>query len=197
MPCHKIYNPLLIILFCSTWAGIRFLAGTMNIQLIEASIEHRHVLERLMQLYLYDFSEFEGFDIGPDGLYENEHINLYWTDSDRHAFLISAADRFAGFILVNSFVCLEENSGARSIAEFFVMRKYRRQGVGRVAARKIFDLMPGRWEVRQIHSNTVGQHFWRNVIGEYTAGKFTETVLNNEKWNGPVQSFDCSDIDRS
>lgn len=165
----------------------------MNLQLIEASRAHRSVLERLMQLYLYDFSEFEGLDVEQDGLYENEHLDLYWTESGRHAFLISVDDRLAGFVLVNSYVCLEENKGAKSIAEFFVMRKYRRQGVGRMTAGKIFDLMPGKWEVRQISSNAAGQNFWRKVISEYTGGRFTETILDNDKWKGPVQSFDCGD----
>jgi predicted acetyltransferase len=147
-----------------------------------------------MQLYLYDFSEFERFDIGRNGLYENEHLDLYWAEPDRHAFLISVDDQLAGFVLVNSYVCLEENQGAKSIAEFFVMRKYRRQGIGRIAARGIFDMFSGKWEVRQIRSNTAGQLFWRNVIGEYTRGRFVETLLDNDKWKGPAQSFDCSNM---
>lgn len=146
-----------------------------------------------MQLYLYDFSEFEGFDVEQDGIYTNEHLDLYWTESGRRAFLISVDDQLAGFVLVNSYVCLEENKGAKSIAEFFVMRKYRRQGVGRMAAGKIFDLIPGKWEVRQISSNAAGQHFWRKVISEYTGGRFTETILDNDDWKGPVQSFVCGD----
>jgi predicted acetyltransferase len=146
-----------------------------------------------MQLYLYDFSEFEGFDVEKDGLYVNERLDLYWTESDRHAFLISVDGQLAGFVLVNSYVCLEENAGAKSIGEFFVMRKYRRKGVGTIAARMIFDRMPGKWEVRQISSNISGQHFWRKVISEYTGGRFTETTLDNDEWNGPAQSFDCSD----
>ena len=166
----------------------------MDIQLIEASIRHKQVLEQLMQFYLYDFSEFEYFDIGADRLYENEHLDLYWTEPDRHAFLIRAEDQLAGFVLVNSYVCLEENQGAKSIAEFFVMRKYRRQGIGRMAALRIFNLFPGKWEVRQIHSNAAGLLFWRNVIGEYTGGRFAETLLDNDKWEGTIQSFDCSNM---
>ena len=166
----------------------------MDIQLLEASIRHKQVLERLMQFYLYDFSEFEYFDISRDGLYENEHLDLYWTEPDRHAFMIRVDDQLAGFVLVNSYVCLEESQGAKSIAEFFVMRKYRRQGIGRIAALRVFDLFPGKWEIRQIHSNTAGQLFWRNVIGECTGGRFAETLLDNDRWKGPIQSFNCSNM---
>jgi predicted acetyltransferase len=161
----------------------------MDIQLIEVLKKHRPALERLMQLYLYDFSEFEHFDVGPDGLYPNKYLDLYWTEPERHAFLICVDDQLAGFVLVNSYVCLEENQDAKSIAEFFVLRRYRRQGVGRIAAFRIFDLFPGKWEVRQISSNTLAQRFWRTIIGEYTKGHYREAVLKNDTWKGPVQSF--------
>ncbi len=162
----------------------------MNIQIEQAPIEQKLVVERLMQLYLYDFSELEGFDIGHDGLFEGDPLDSYWTETDRYVFLISAADRMVGFALINSYTCLEENSGAKSIAEFFVMRAFRRQGIGKAAARRIFDMFPGKWEVRQIRSNVGGRQFWRNVIDEYTGGHFTEIELDDDKWKGPTQSFD-------
>ncbi len=162
----------------------------MHVHIKEARPEDRRVIERLMQLYLYDFSEIEGFDIGPDGLFEPTPLDSYWRDSDRYPFLIYADDRVAGFVLVNSHTRLDENSGAKSVAEFFVLRGYRRLRLGRLAARQIFDTFPGKWEIRQVSRNTAGQHFWRNVIEEYAEGRFTEITLDNEKWKGPIQSFD-------
>ena len=76
------------------------------------------------------------------------------------------------------------------IAEFFVMRKYRRMGVGRTAAFAAFEQFPGHWEVSQIFQNLPAQHFWRKVIAEYTHGNYREVVLDNEVWQGPVQTFE-------
>ena len=39
------------------------------------------------------------------------------------------------------------------MAEFFVMRKYRRHGIGIVAARELFARFPGDWQVRQLTAN--------------------------------------------
>ena len=164
----------------------------MIIHVKEASREQKPVLERLAQLYLYDFSEVEGHDVGQGGLFEHSIFRLdsYWTEPDRFPFLIYVNVRIAGFVLVNSYTCLVENIGAKSIAEFFIMRRYRRQGVGKKAAFDMFDKYPGKWEVRQIKANVTGREFWRSVIDEYTGGRFEETVLDDDLWRGPAQSFE-------
>ena len=60
--------------------------------------------------------------------------------------------------------------------EFFVMRKYRRIGVGSAFATRLFDMFPGRWEVAEVAPNTNGAAFWRAVIGKYTDGHFEERI---------------------
>ncbi len=143
-----------------------------------------------MQLYLYEFSEMQSADLNADGLYEYEYLDSYWSEPDRYPFLIYVDGCIAGFILVNSYTVLERDGEAKSIAEFFVVRKYRRQGIGKSAAFGMFGMFPGKWEVRQIQPNVPAQRFWREVIGEYTGGRFRETFLNTETWRGPVQRFD-------
>ena len=96
-------------------------------------------------------------------------------------------DRLAGFVLLNHHSITVEN--ANTIAEFFVMRKYRRQGLGSQAAREVFDKLPGEWEVRELSENTAAHAFWRTVIGEYTDGRYQERILNDERWTGLVQTF--------
>jgi len=162
----------------------------MVVQIKEASIEQKPVLERLYQLYLYDFSEFEGSDVNQDGLFEYKYLDLYWTEANRFPFLIYVEDKIAGFVLIKSRACLQEKREIKEVGEFFVMRKYRRQGIGKMVVFYIFDKFPGKWEVRQMNANIAAQRFWRSVIGEYTEGNFTETILNNELWHGPVQTFD-------
>ena len=75
--------------------------------------------------------------------------------------------------------------------EFFVMRKYRRAGVGSEFAARLFDIFPGRWEVAQVAPNTEATLFWRSVIRAYTSGNFDERIENSDKWRGPVQTFDA------
>jgi predicted acetyltransferase len=75
------------------------------------------------------------------------------------------------------------------MAEFFILRKYRRQGAGTRAARELFDRFPGRWEVAEIPENAPAIAFWRKVIAGYSRGNYEEVWLDNERWKGPVQTF--------
>lgn len=161
----------------------------MKIELKEALVQEKEIVSHLLQLYLYEFSELEGFDIGSDGLFRYAYLDSYWVDPSSFAFLIHVNGCLAGFVFVNSYTCLSHSRGGRSIAEFFVLRKYRRKGVGKAAAFDAFNRFPGKWEVRQISENEGGRQFWRKVIDSYTGGKYEEIELNNELWRGPVQTF--------
>ena len=69
------------------------------------------------------------------------------------------------------------------------MRKYRRLGAGKEAATRLFDLFPGRWEVAVVAPNTGALAFWRQVIGEYTGGRYEERFEESDLWHGAVQTF--------
>ncbi|WP_238996488.1 hypothetical protein [Paenibacillus pinistramenti] len=62
------------------------------------------------------------------------------------------------------------------MAEFFVLKRFRRTGVGRTAAYALFDRFPGRWYISQLKTNTPAQAFWRAVVDEYTAGRYQERI---------------------
>ena len=160
----------------------------MEIELQGAEINDKPVLRNLFELYQYDFSEYENSDVDEHGLYGYRYLDHYWTDPGRYPFLIRVDGRLAGFVLVRE---LHEGHGSptRSIAEFFVMRKYRRRGVGREVARRIFDQFPGRWRVAIEKNNPPAQSFWRRVIEEYTGGDFEEMRLEGEEWSGVVYVF--------
>ena len=69
------------------------------------------------------------------------------------------------------------------------MKKYRKQGIGKTVAQKVFDMLPGYWRVAQIEQNIPAQNFWRKVISAYTKGDYHEIYQNDEHWVGPVQMF--------
>jgi predicted acetyltransferase len=95
----------------------------------------------------------------------------------------------AGFVLIAGFSQLYVGrSDTYSISEFFVMRKWRKLGVGRSAACLLFERFPGHWEVRQERTNTAAQLFWINVIARYTNGAYTATEAL-PPYDGPVLVF--------
>ena len=100
--------------------------------------------------------------------------------------------QYAGFALVQQRSHLTADPAVSDVAEFFVLRKYRRRGIGAALARQVFELFKGRWEVRQLATNPAATQFWRTVIAGCTGGRFLETTWDNERWRGPVQEFDNS-----
>jgi len=135
----------------------------------------------MIELYNYDFSEYSNDDINEYGYFGYPHIDAYWNEEGRYPYFIRADGKLAGFVLVRS--CCEYNdlSEPYNIAEFFVMKKYRKKGVGKYAAKKIFDKFSGGWEISVWSNNRIAQCFWKSVVDEYVKGKYTAfTSSENE-----------------
>jgi predicted acetyltransferase len=150
----------------------------MNFKLIKASSEHENVVKNLMQFYYYDFSEYLKYDVEDDGLFPPyPNMEDYWASGiDKFPYIIKNEKKYAGFVLVRRIKTEERNYF--SIAEFFILRKYRLQGIGKAVAVEIFNLHRGEWEVYQKESNKPAQLFWNKTIKEYTKGQFSERFDN-------------------
>lgn len=162
----------------------------MKIELIPIIEKEKHILANLLELYEYDFSEFSKSDLDENGRYGYKYLDNYWQEENRHPFFIKVGCKLAGFVLVNRHIYLSDDANA--IAEFFILKKYRGGGVGNTVAKQIFDMFPGKWEVSQTNQNKEAQAFWKKVIKKYTNGNYKEIVLDNERWKGPVQTFNNS-----
>lgn len=159
----------------------------MALDVSPAAFEEKVLIRRMMELYNYDFSEFDGADLDAHGTYGYDYLDHYWVEAGRHPFIVRVDGKLAGFVLVSRHTLVVPDGHA--ISEFFILRKYRRRGIGQQVAFGVFDRFPGPWEVREIAANVPAQRFWRRVIDRYTAGAFTETRLASEAWDGPVQTF--------
>jgi predicted acetyltransferase len=159
---------------------------TLNFQLVLAPKSDKVILEQLLQFYQYDFSEYTHSDLEIDGQFKPyPYLDAYWTEPDqRFPYLIKQGEKYAGFVLVR-FISAEKREYF-SIAEFFILKKFRRSGLGKAVAQEVFDLYHGKWEVYQMENNQAAQAFWHNVIAAYTAGKFQERFEKGRR----VQNFE-------
>jgi predicted acetyltransferase len=164
----------------------------MQIEVISASITDKPLIQQMMELYQYDFSEFENTDLNEHGYFGYAYLDYYWVEPDRHPFIVRVKGRLAGFALVNQFTYLPGSQ--YSIAEFFILRKYRRQGIGKRVAMQILNQFCGRWEIHQTIANIGAQKFWRHVIAAYTNGDFIETVIDAADWQGLAQCFESRSV---
>jgi predicted acetyltransferase len=112
---------------------------------LEAAAERdAPVLANLLELYTHDLSEIFEFDVRPDGRFGYDRLPSYWREPERRfPFLIR-----------------------------FVLRRYRRRGVGRHAAHALWDRLTGSWVVRVADRNDRGRAFWERVVSAYTGGRF-------------------------
>ena len=160
--------------------GTRFVEGGLmevSVQLIPE--EQKSVLVRMMELYLYDFSEFSGDELNEYGYYGYAHIDDYWNERERSPFFIRAGGKLAGFALVRHCSEYRDLQSPHNMAEFFVMRKYRRAGVGRAAAQRVFDRFPGGWEISVWENNLPARAFWERVVSSYTRGDYEPFAVGN------------------
>ncbi|GIP19868.1 GNAT family N-acetyltransferase [Paenibacillus sp. J22TS3] len=147
----------------------------MRIELVQVGADKKEILRNLMQFYIYDFSTFLDLEVdGATGSYPSyPDLDKWWDASSRHVpYLLNSGGYIAGFASVE---LLEGRRNADFyMTEFFVLRKYRRLGVGSDAAVQLFDKYQGTWLVSQISTNLPAQMFWRKIIKKYTAGNYEE-----------------------
>lgn len=160
-------------------------ATTEQIDVRRATAAEKLILQHLMQLYSYDFAEFDGSDTDEFGIYRYDYLDHYWAEKTRYPYLVRVAGKLAGFALVK-LNKREDGTQYTFMAEFFVMRKYRGKGIGQAVAFHLFDLHPGEWEVAEVPKNVAAQAFWRKIIGRYTNGHFKDETFEGREI---VQTF--------
>jgi predicted acetyltransferase len=125
----------------------------------EVGEDLRSVVERLAQLERHDLSEFRGSTPGADGLFAFSGLPLFFSEPDRHAYLIYHGSTLAGFTLTRDLP-----DGATSISAFFIVRALRRRGIGDRAAQELLRLWPGPWAIAFQEENAGAARFWRRVV---------------------------------
>ncbi len=154
-------------------------------QRVELAGAPSDVLANLFQLYDHDFSEFTKRSIGDDGRFR---LQSAYEKAER--FVIRVDGELAGFaIVLRDEGVIDPAEEVWWVAEFFVLRKFRRAGVGERVAGMLFASRPGTWEVAQLRANTPAQAFWRRVVDRYTEGRFQEHDVSGGSWDGFVQRF--------
>lgn len=161
----------------------------MNVQVTPAKPSEKMVLARLLELYTYDFTEWTNQDINPDGQYGYESLERYFTEENRHPFFITVGGVLAGLALVNANCKYHAHPDAKHLAQFWVMRKYRKTGIGRAAAHQVFAMFQVPWEVRVLEGNTVAMAFWQQVIERYTQGTYHTHTEPHPDWRGIGYTF--------
>jgi len=142
----------------------------MDIQIVKVTSDEKEILKNLLELYCYEWSQYNKLDVNQFGSYKFA-ASYEFAEENNYAFFIKVDGILAGFVLVDKDFAMRKDYDF-AMSEFFVMHKYRTSGVGRYAAKTIFDILHGKWEIMCHPKNITSMYFWNKIIDEYTKGKF-------------------------
>jgi predicted acetyltransferase len=174
----------------------------MNIEITPARDDEIEIVRNFFAFYIHDLSEFGRWDVNEEGCFAvPKGVANYWNgppiagsrwrrEWQGFPYLVRVDGKLAGFALVKQIADATFDMG-----EFFVLRRFRRSGVGQFVAHALFDRHPGRWEVREMPLNLPAQGFWRRIIGAYTNNDFVERREQFEVYGAEfiVQRFHSRD----
>lgn len=156
----------------------------VGVKLTQALPEQEPILANLLELYAHDFSEFMDLKLGADGRFGYRHLSLYWQEEDRYPFLILANGHLAGFAFVRRGVALSNDEEVWDVAEFFVLRGFRRLGIGMKVAQQLWQQFPGKWEVRVAERNYKALEFWGRTITDFLGEKVEPIPFDKQGGEG-------------
>lgn len=139
----------------------------------------RDTLFRLLQYSLFEESLTDLNEMNDDALFEYPWFDAYFCESEREAYLIRECEtgKLLGFAMIR-----RQENGTYSIAEYLVIPKYRRMGVGSQAARKCFELHDGPWEIKPAYGSKSAYCFWKKAIERHVGEHYI--------WKDGFFSFD-------
>ena len=156
----------------------------MNVEVVPALAEQEPVLANLLELYVHDFSEFLDLTLRADGRFGYPYLSEYWKSSYHYPFLILVNGDLAGFVFVQRGSQISNDENVWDMAEFFVVRGYRRRHIGTAVAHQVWRRFPGKWEVRVMDRNQKATEFWARAIQNYL-GRTIASIhyeKNGDQW---------------
>lgn len=164
--------------------------STLSVRVVRAGEDRRSTFEHLVQLYLHDLSSVGGWDLSDDGTFSTALLDGCWSEARRHPVLFRVAESLAGFAVVDRGSHVSDRADVWDMAEFFVVNRWRRSGVGRSAARQLFAEFPGDWEVRPFPGYVPAERFWASVCAEVASSDVvTEADHRRSRSGGQVIRF--------
>jgi predicted acetyltransferase len=160
-----------------------------RVEVLSAPSEQEPVLANLLELYAHDLSEFFDIQLQPNGRFGYPLLSRYWEEETRRPFLVKVDRAIAGFVLITRGSRISGDPQIWDVAEFFIVRRHRRRGIGASAAAEVWRRFPGPWEVRVLEGNMPARSFWRSTIDSFVDAWREEVVTDMQQKTWRLFSF--------
>mgnify|MGYP000170673869 CR=1 FL=1 len=150
----------------------------MEVQLVKIKEHERKILENLFSYYIYDMTEYLKWNPDHEGKfsYDPSKFDVYWEQEDHIPYFIYVDSDLAGFVLIRRY---PSNLSTYDVAQFFVLRKYKGQGVGKEALAKVISIFPGKWQIRVLLENFGALSFWKSAVSNIVGEKYRLSKAND------------------
>lgn len=148
----------------------------------------RPVWDRMIQAYEYEFSRLTGKAPLGDGtmpldteLGGDVHGWIWWEDG-----------------VPAGFAAAVDHGDHREVAEFYMVPRWRRQGLGVRLAAALFDTAPGPWTVKQLANADDARTFWRSALAALPCRNLSEDAFDDPYWGRTTRqrfSWDGGTVD--
>lgn len=162
----------------------------IELLMVDPSQPEIKVFDHLLQLYEYEFSDITKLEVNRQGLYTNQELEKNLAEHTCQPILLRFKKKWAGLAVVNLKSYLSDDPHVRDIAEFFVMKIYRKRHLGQEMAHELFNLFPGKWEIRQLPEAKEARAFWLKVLDRFFEGRFTDQHVEHPRFKGHMQTFE-------
>ena len=159
-----------------------------RIEVAAATRDQVSTMANLLELYAHDFSEFHHLELGANGRFGYPRLASYWSEPNHHPFLLKVDAELAGLVLVRKGL---DGTGVWDMAEFFIVRGYRRRGIGMKVAHEVWRRLPGPWAVRVMESNGTALRFWERAIATFCGEGIGPVRVEKDGEFWQVFAFEC------
>lgn len=135
-----------------------------SVDVIQIRFEDKYILKNLYPLSLHDLSQYNGEDIDSNGQYDIDFLDEFWEKEGLIPYWIKKEDNIVGFILVQTGRYAPPTGEDFYVSEFFILRKYRRKGIGKEAIKELFNLFSGTYLLGQLPNNIPAIQFWKSAF---------------------------------
>jgi len=149
----------------------------------------KNKLKNLQQLYLHDLSEYTvNLDVNSNGIFENNDLDFYYSKEELIPLVVEYKAEVIGFIFLNKppFAPMDCDY---CINEFFILRKYRGQGLALEAIKELFSSYSGKYMMLELVENKTAISFWRKVLAIHGC-EYEETEIMDESDKCLIQKFE-------
>jgi predicted acetyltransferase len=135
----------------------------MQLEICPRREEDKTVIWNLFQFYCYDTSTEDECDVEESGTYSlsPKYFAQYWTLPTWSARLLRWEGAVAGFALLEDSDALP---GGMELADLFVMRRFRRHGIGREVVSYFMSERKLPWTVVVFDEAVEAKAFWSSIF---------------------------------